>query len=62
MATYLHGIFNHPDTCEYLLQWAGLSTRTSFNYYEYQEQAIERVADALEEHLDMKMIKQILDF
>ena len=62
MATYLHGIFNHPDACKHLLQWAGLFTRTSFDYYEYQEQAIERVADALEEHLDMKMIEQILDF
>lgn len=60
MATYLHGLFNHPEACEYLLGWAGLSAKGNFDYSDYQEQAIERVADALEDNLDMDLIHQIL--
>ncbi len=61
MATYLHGIFNHPQACEYLLGWAGLSVKQQFDYLDYQEQGIELVADTLQEYLDMNIIKQILE-
>ncbi len=62
MATYLHGIFNHPQACEYLLSWAGLSVKENFDYRNFQEQAIERVADALQDNMDMAAIEKILGF
>ena len=53
IGTYIHGLFDHPGACEALLQWAGLTGATTFNYREYAEQQIERLADCLETHLKL---------
>lgn len=56
MASYLHGIFDHPQACEYLLNWAGLNTVADYDYNKLREQGIDLLADTLEQHLDIAAI------
>lgn len=58
IGTYLHGLFDHPDSLEALLQWAGMTETQPFNYQTLKEQEIERLADSCEQHLD---IEKLLD-
>jgi len=60
MATYLHGIFEMPESLIALLQWAGLTAPQIFDYHALREQNIERLADTLETHLDMERIMKLL--
>jgi adenosylcobyric acid synthase len=54
--TYLHGIFEEPGACAALLRWAGLREPQKIDYRTVREQAIERLADTVESHLDMARI------
>lgn len=56
IGTYLHGLFDSAPACAALLRWAGLREVRSFDYPQLREQGIDRLADALEQHLDMKII------
>lgn len=57
--TYMHGLFDHPESCSAWLAWAGLRVSTSFNYMQIQEQSINMLADCLEQHLDWEKINQL---
>lgn len=57
--TYMHGLFDHSESCEAWLIWAGLRVRTSFDYMQIQEQSINLLADCLEQHLDWEKINQL---
>ncbi len=59
-ATYLHGLFDEPSACTALLQWAGLKQVALSQFEQTREQHIDRLADALEEHLDMDQIFALL--
>jgi adenosylcobyric acid synthase len=59
--TYLHGLFDHPDACAALLRWAGLSAVKMTDYRQYRENQLDRLADAVESHLDMSRILQIIE-
>ncbi|MHB8353764.1 MAG: cobyric acid synthase [Burkholderiales bacterium] len=61
MGTYLHGLFDHPDAGSALLRWAGLISPTSFDYHQLRETHINRLADAMEQHLDMHRIERLLN-
>jgi adenosylcobyric acid synthase len=58
--TYLHGIFDGVDSCGALLRWMGLRNLQPMDYASLREQAIDRVADALESHLDLPALLQPL--
>jgi len=60
MATYLHGVFESPPACAALLAWAGLQVPQAFDYHALRERNLERLADALEAHLDMPRLLQLL--
>ncbi len=60
IGTYLHGVFDAPPACAALLRWAGLREVQAFDYLHLREQGINRVADALEHHLDMRQINVLL--
>jgi len=60
LGTYLHGIFDAPEACTALLRWAGLSDPKTIDYFVVREQAIERLADSVESHLDMRAILGLL--
>ncbi len=60
IGSYLHGLFDTPAACAALLRWAGLTGVLPFNYPARREQGIERLADAVEQHLDMRRIDAFL--
>jgi len=60
MATYLHGVFESQEACAALLGWAGLQAPQAFDYHALRERNLERLADALEAHLDMPRILQLI--
>ncbi|MEW6691919.1 MAG: cobyric acid synthase [Pseudomonadota bacterium] len=62
LGTYVHGLFDRPEACAALLSWAGLKSEQSAPDMAWlREQGIERLADNVEEHLDMERIITILD-
>jgi len=60
LGTYLHGIFESPTACAALLRWAGLCDPQRIDYRKVREQAIERLADSVEAHLDMDAILRLV--
>ena len=58
--TYVHGLFDHPESCAAWLKWAGLDTVDAFDYRQVREQEIERLADMLEAHLDWEQLAAYL--
>lgn len=59
--TYLHGLFDSPQASNALLQWAGLKQTRTIDYPSLREEGIERIADAVESHLDMPSILALLN-
>jgi adenosylcobyric acid synthase len=46
LGTYLHGIFDRPDTLRALLAWAGLADIAPVDLARLREQSLDRLADA----------------
>lgn len=53
IGTYLHGLFDDGEARQALLNWAGLEKVEAFDYPAEKEKSIDRLADCLEEHLDL---------
>jgi adenosylcobyric acid synthase len=60
LGTYLHGAFEAPAACAALLRWAGLAQPAVTDYALLREQSIERLADAVESHLNVERIAAFL--
>ena len=60
LGTYLHGLFDQAEACDALLAWAGLDAPVSQDYFALRETHIDRLADALEQHLDLDRLAQWL--
>ncbi|GAD91177.1 cobyric acid synthase [Vibrio halioticoli NBRC 102217] len=60
LATYVHGIFDSPQACQLLLKWAGLKQAQTLDINLIREQQLERLADILEEHLDMDKLSRLI--
>jgi adenosylcobyric acid synthase len=59
LGTYWHGLFDTPQACDALLQWAGLATVDGIQHpdrNEQREQDIHRLADCIEQHLSLDEI------
>jgi adenosylcobyric acid synthase len=54
--TYLHGLFDTPQALQQILRWAGADTCLLSDYNSQQEQALERIAEACQQHLDLDKI------
>ena len=61
MATYLHGLFDRPAAQRALLAWGGLDDATAVDAGALAETAIDRLADAVEAHLDTAALRALLD-
>jgi adenosylcobyric acid synthase len=61
LGSYLHGLFDHPQASRALLRWAGMTGAESVDYHALKEQGLERLADTLEEQLDMGQLLRLLD-
>jgi adenosylcobyric acid synthase len=59
--TYLHGLFESSDACRAILDWAGLSDAQMLDYATLRETALDRLADAVEQHLDTVRLLALLD-
>ncbi len=53
IGTYLHGLFDHEQARQVLLQWAGLEVVEPFDYTGLQQREIDRLADTLATHLKL---------
>ncbi len=53
LGCYLHGLFDHPEARDVLLQWAGLPDAEPFDYFDFREKEIDRLATACEKSLDL---------
>ena len=60
IGSYLHGLFEQPAACQALLQWAGLTHAEPINYLALREAGIERIADSVEAHIDIKNLMKLL--
>lgn len=60
--TYLHGIFDSPEVVPAVASWLGLDHIATVDHKLNQEKAIERIADAVEEHLDLNKLWPMLEF
>lgn len=60
-ATYLHGLFDNPDACGALLAWAGLEAAETSSHLQTLEAQIQRLADTVEDHLDLERIIALLN-
>lgn len=56
MGTYVHGLFESSGACDSLLQWAGLADAGSIDYRTHRDREIDRLADAMEAHLDLETL------
>lgn len=56
LATYLHGVFDHPEACSALLRWAGLASAQALDLNSLREASLNRLADTLEQHLDLERL------
>ncbi len=60
MGTYIHGLFDAPQACLNLLQWAGLKTNETIDYQQLIESHLETLADVVEKHLDTDRLLKII--
>ena len=61
LGSYLHGLFDRPDALAALLRWAGLHDARPIDMAGLREAAIERLADAVETHLDTARLSALLE-
>ncbi len=59
LATYLHGFFDSNEACKAILDWAGTKLTETIDINEQREEHLNRLADAIEESLDMDAIFEI---
>ena len=60
IGTYLHGLFDQPEALEALLRWAGLDAPAPVDVRALREASLERLADAVEAHLDVSHLAALL--
>ena len=53
LATYVHGLFDHPEALAALLNWAGGRAVERVDLAARRERDLERLADAVEAHVDV---------
>nr|WP_295383374.1 cobyric acid synthase [Pseudoxanthomonas sp.] len=61
LGTYVHGLFDSPPALAALLRWAGLERPVATDVHALREAAIERLADAVETHLDTTTLLHLLE-
>ncbi|PIE40620.1 MAG: cobyric acid synthase CobQ [Gammaproteobacteria bacterium] len=63
LGSYWHGIFDHPEALQALLQWAGLNEMENFDYLAAREAAFDELCDVLSEAMDIeKLLADIQGF
>ena len=60
LATYCHGLFDSPPALTALLAWAGHRPTEDFDPRQRRENDIDRLADAVEQHLNLHLLAEWL--
>jgi adenosylcobyric acid synthase len=60
LGTYLHGLFETGTARDALLRWAGLARPSAMDYSQLREAAIDRLADAVEDNIDLPRIFDLI--
>ena len=58
LASYVHGLFDHPEALTALLAWAGMKDAVRVDFNARREADINRLADAVETALDWEKLTQ----
>ena len=61
IGTYCHGIFDQQQALSGLINWAGCTDAATVDFVARREADLNRLADAVEQHLDWKKIDDILE-
>lgn len=65
LGSYLHGLFDHTEAAQALLQWAGLKKNnkadTPFDYNRLKESEFDRLATTFAANLDIDFIEQLIN-
>ncbi|WP_417765792.1 cobyric acid synthase [Spongiibacter tropicus] len=56
LGSYVHGLFDDDEARALILQWAGASSLEAVDYDGIVEANLERLADCVEQHLDMETL------
>jgi adenosylcobyric acid synthase len=62
LASYCHGLFDTPQALSALLEWAGHKPAATFDPNERRERDLDRLADAVEQNLDLERLAEWLPF
>lgn len=54
LGSYVHGLFNSPETCNLILHWAGLQQQHATHMVQLLDNQLDRLADTLEQHLNIE--------
>ncbi len=60
LATYCHGLFDTPEALSALLTWAGHRPEQTFDPRQRREEDIDRLADAVEKNMDLRLFDELL--
>lgn len=58
--TYVHGLFDLPEACSALLEWAGFCCKEAISYAVVQENSIELMADSIEKNFKIDLFEKKL--
>ena len=57
---YLHGVFDQPTAMQLIIKWCGFDIAQPISMHQQQNNAIDKLADACQKHVDMKKLNNIL--
>ncbi|MEA3405952.1 MAG: cobyric acid synthase [Pseudomonadota bacterium] len=60
LVSYCHGLFDEPEALQALLNWAGLFSAEAYDLNQHREKQINRLADMLENNLNIPLLDSIL--
>ncbi len=56
IGTYFHGLFEKSEALQSILNWVGFKLEVTQDYNQVREKAIERMADAIEENINLSIL------
>ena len=59
LATYVHGVFDHPRACAAILEWAGVRGAISVDLDSAREASLDWLADSIEANLELGQVLQL---
>jgi adenosylcobyric acid synthase len=57
----MHGLFDHPESTQAFLKWAGLRSHASVDLNVIREEQLERLSSTIEESIRTNFIKSFVD-